>query len=293
MNKQSTCALAHTHTHTHTCAKGRRGPEGVPPSIRGTGHTKDLCECRARGDLHHAAAEASCGLALREQVRGQTGRQERATVGWSSWITRSWCCIWALIWALACAIGLWDLALLLVVPVPLAWVRRAKGRDAAGRVGARRPVKATGPYPPQHSRMFMRGVGWIPVALRPNRPRSAWGRHMLSRLCRIFIMARKVSSLARAVDQCAQSTAWSLAAALGGVVRGSRSVIRGSTPKWITVVGSLLRAGATPRARLTVLRRRAAQVKRRAECVLRVVAMRTGVTVTDVTCMECSSRARM
>ena len=126
---------------------------------------------------------------------------------------------------------------------------------------------------PHHGRMFIRGVGWIPVEQRPNRPR---GRAMSLAFATLKQRQCRLTRQRRCLDQIPArrlALGQQLAIAIGGMCRG------GSQP-WLRMGGHAWRAAA----RLACTQRAACadhgRLRRISATAARTVAMRLGIDAT-------------
>ena len=126
---------------------------------------------------------------------------------------------------------------------------------------------------PHHGRMFIRGVGWIPVEQRPNRPR---GRAMSLAFATLKQRQCRLTRQRRCLDQIPArrlALGQQLVIAIGGMCRG------GSQP-WLRMGGHAWRAAA----RLACTQRAACadhgRLRRISATAARTVAMRLGIEAT-------------
>ena len=134
--------------------------------------------------------------------------------------------------------------------------------------------KPPSPCAPNHSRVFVRGWGWIHVSQRPNRPRPTRVPADLYELSRFAKTLRGSNAFSHKRHGQAQTYAWSIAASLGGVLAGSHCCL--------SVVGNLIRSASQLRAGELRWARLLRARERRAGHALHSVAMRIGCTVKEL-----------
>ena len=137
---------------------------------------------------------------------------------------------------------------------------------------------------PRHGHVFVRGLGWVPVAVRPTRPRPVGLRWQLDLLHRAARARRRCTVQNSRRTGCRQQWGMCGVPALGGLLCAARE-----GGGWPSLLMKASREAAVVMCRMRLAGICVAALDKRAATASRVVGMRMGVDVTRMLaeCGQC------